>query len=91
MHDLKEQHVEESKTKKTITKVVLCRYSYCSVKKCHQGKVVSIKNPTMNLNGNTTTPDIQVHGGMKVMYGDIGYHKYNNKTHDKSCTRLRWL
>ena len=41
----------------------------------HQGKVVSIKNPTMNLNGSTTTPDIQVHGGMKVMYGDIGYNK----------------
>ena len=74
MHDLKELHVEESKTKKT-AKVVLYCYSYCSVKKCHQGKVVSIKNPTMSLNGNTTTPNIQVHGGMKVMYGDIGYNK----------------
>ena len=40
----------------------------------------------MNLNGNTTTPNIQVHGGMEVMYGDIGYHKYNKKTHEKSCT-----
>ena len=83
MHDLNELHVEESKTKKTIAKVVLYRYSYCSVKKCHQGKVASIKNPTMNLNGNTTTLDIKVHGGTKVMYGDIGYHKCNKKTHEK--------
>ena len=60
------------------------------MKKFHQGKVVSIKNLTMNLNGNTTKPDIQVHGGMKVMYGDIGYHKYNKKTHEKSYTQLRW-
>ena len=85
MHDLKELHVEESKTKK-ITKVVLYWYSYCSMKKCHQGKVVRIKNFTMNLNGNTTILNIQVHGGMQVMYGDIGYHKYNKKTREKSCT-----
>ena len=58
----------KTQRQKKIAKVVLYCYSYCSVKKCHQGKAMSIKNPTMNLNGNTTTPDIQVHGGMKVMY-----------------------
>ena len=80
----------KSQRQKTIAKVVLYRYSYCYVKKCHQGKVVSIKNPTMNLNGNTKTPDIEVHGEMNLMYGDTGYHKYNKKTHEKSCTLLRW-
>ena len=44
----------------------------------------------MNLNGNTKTPDIEVHGEMNLMYGDTGYHKYNKKTHEKSCTQLRW-
>jgi hypothetical protein len=45
----------------------------------HQGKVMSINKLTMDLHGTKKTPNIEVHGGIKAMSGDIRITHIDNR------------
>ena len=53
-----------------MTKVTFYRYPHLHEKNNHQGKVMSIKELTMDYHGTRREPSLEAHRGTKVINGD---------------------